>query len=209
MIVEADFSTAAEARRTRRDPVVRGICSMSRSSSATSIPSASGTRSSGSGNIMLGGRSRTALQRHGLAYPFAATLPLLRRRTGRSRQPRGPIAQRAERQERKHSYRVHPRTAAPLADAGFRVLTLANNHLVDCGREGVVETLLAVERAGIARIGAGYDVSRCAPAAIFDVDGWRRRPCSGTTGTGAAGRDRARRAARWTKRTSSRPTSPR
>jgi hypothetical protein len=44
-----------------------------------------------------------------------------------------------------------------MAEAGFTLLTLANNHLLDCGREGVLETLAAVEAAGIAPIGAGRD----------------------------------------------------
>jgi poly-gamma-glutamate capsule biosynthesis protein CapA/YwtB (metallophosphatase superfamily) len=34
------------------------------------------------------------------------------------------------------------------------VVTLANNHLTDCGREGVIETLKALRSAGVAPVGA-------------------------------------------------------
>jgi poly-gamma-glutamate capsule biosynthesis protein CapA/YwtB (metallophosphatase superfamily) len=69
----------------------------------------------------------------------------------------GPLAREAEKHERNYSYRVHPKMAKALPRAGINVVTLANNHLLDCGREGVLETLEALADAGVATIGAGVD----------------------------------------------------
>ncbi len=125
------------------------------------------------GDVMLGGRSRSVLKSHGTAYPFEATLPLLRRSDIVLANLEGPVARHAERQERTFSYRVHPSTASPLARAGVNVVTLANNHLVDCGRAGVIETIEAVKSAGIACIGAGCSLSDSHRPAILPAAGLR------------------------------------
>src|SRR5262249_32902924 len=47
--------------------------------------------------------------------------------------------------------------AAALSQANINVVTLANNHLMDCGRDGVIETLNALADAGVHTVGAGMD----------------------------------------------------
>jgi len=111
----------------------------------------------GVGDVMLGGRARKVITEFGSDYPFQAVLPLLRRSRIVLANLEGPLAREAEKQERNHSYRVTPKTAKALLRAGINVVTLANNHLLDCGREGVLETLEALARAGVAAIGAGVN----------------------------------------------------
>ena len=56
----------------------------------------------------------------------------------------------------------------PMHDvAGFDVLTLANNHTVDFGRDALLDTLKAVHAAGIQTIGAGAtDLQARRPAIV-------------------------------------------
>ncbi|MDX5349296.1 MAG: CapA family protein, partial [Paracoccaceae bacterium] len=54
-------------------------------------------------------------------------------------------------------YRMHPDNLAQLAAAGIDAVMLANNHTLDWGRAGLVETLAALDEAGIAHAGAGMD----------------------------------------------------
>lgn len=112
------------------------------------------------GDVMLGGRTEPILSQNGATYPFGAIDPLLRHSEVVLANLEGPLARRAERADtaRNFSYRVQPATAKTLAQVGIDVVTLANNHLVDCGREGVVETLRALEEAQIASVGAGTDI---------------------------------------------------
>lgn len=64
-------------------------------------------------------------------------------------------------------YRMHPDNLGLLAAAQPDCCALANNHLLDWGREGLADTLAALERAGIACAGAGLDANKaCAPAAL-------------------------------------------
>src|SRR5262249_55952215 len=107
----------------------------------------------------------------------------------------GPFAHHAERQARQYAYRVAPAMAHVMAEAGFTVLTLANNHLLDCGRDGVLETLAVVEAAGIAAIGAGPDAEDAHRAVIQDASCgrvgmlgyyWNRRCAATATLPGSA-----------------------
>lgn len=54
-------------------------------------------------------------------------------------------------------YRMHPANVALLAAAGIEAVMLANNHTLDWGRAGLVETLATLDDAGIAYAGAGLD----------------------------------------------------
>ena len=111
------------------------------------------------GDVMLAGRTKPLLAAHGHDYPFASVLPLLDRAEIVMANLEGPLASRATRQatERNFSYRVSPLTVLSLADAGIHLLTLANNHLMDCGRAGVAETIETLRGAGIRTVGAGFD----------------------------------------------------
>src|ERR1700704_6227209 len=107
------------------------------------------------GDIMLGGRARRRIKEQGRDYPFSAVLPILQRAPIVLGNLEGPLAQKAQKVDRNFSYRVKPKLASSLLRAGINVVTLANNHLVDCGREGVIETLEALAGAGVASLGAG------------------------------------------------------
>ena len=61
---------------------------------------------------------------------------------------------------------MDPDLARSLRRAGINVLTLANNHVVDCGRAGVLETFDALADAGIDWIGAGTHEQAAHTAAI-------------------------------------------
>jgi len=125
------------------------------------------------GDIMLGGRTNKVIAEHGADYPFAAVLPSLRRASSVLGNLEGPFAQKARRERRNYSYRVNAELAPSLARAGIHVVTLANNHLLDCGRAGVLETLEVLTAAGVAPLGAGVD-EKAAHTAVIRQQGRRR-----------------------------------
>lgn len=55
------------------------------------------------------------------------------------------------------SFAADPAVLDDLAAAGFDLLSLANNHTGDYGREALLQTLRRVDRSGIQRVGAGRD----------------------------------------------------
>jgi poly-gamma-glutamate capsule biosynthesis protein CapA/YwtB (metallophosphatase superfamily) len=110
-----------------------------------------------SGDMMLGGRAKAAIRRNPPDYTFAAVQPLLQRAPIVMGNLEGPIAAEARRSTRRFSYRVDPAVLTEMRAAGVNVVTLANNHLLDCGREGVIETLEELARGGMDSVGAGMN----------------------------------------------------
>ena len=69
-------------------------------------------------------------------------------------------------------YRMHPANAGLLAAARIDVCTLANNHVLDFGVAGLLETLRVVRATGVTTAGAGADFEEAlAPARIPVGDG--------------------------------------
>jgi poly-gamma-glutamate synthesis protein (capsule biosynthesis protein) len=66
-------------------------------------------------------------------------------------------------------YRMAPRNVGCLDAAGLQAVTLANNHVLDFGRPGLVETLETLAGAGIATAGAGLDADDAARPAIVST----------------------------------------
>ena len=125
------------------------------------------------GDIMLGGRTRRRIREHGRDYPFSAVLPILQRAPIVLGNLEGPLAQKAQKQNRNFSYRVKPKAATSVLRAGINVVTLANNHLVDCGREGVLETLEALAAAGVTPLGAAANQNAAHEPVIREAGGFR------------------------------------
>jgi poly-gamma-glutamate capsule biosynthesis protein CapA/YwtB (metallophosphatase superfamily) len=122
---------------------------------------------------MLGGRAKKAVTEFGPDYPFDAVLPLLRRAPIVLGNLEGPIAEKARKQQRNFSYRVEVGLAGSLSRAGINVVTLANNHLMDCGRSGVLETLDVLSHANVLALGAGTN-ERAAHAPVIRQAGGMR-----------------------------------
>lgn len=61
-----------------------------------------------------------------------------------------------------------PGTAGLLEKAGFDVVSVANNHSGDAGRLSVVDTVEAVEGAGMVAVGGGHDLAEALAPKVID-----------------------------------------
>ena len=127
------------------------------------------------GDITFGEQVGAAIARYGAAYPWTYVARTLRAAditignletavtTGGT-----PAA------AKKYVFRGEPSALRPLSgNAGFDVLTLANNHSVDYGRDALLDTVRAVRAAGMQPIGAGLDAARARRPAIVVAGGLR------------------------------------
>lgn len=53
-----------------------------------------------------------------------------------------------------------PENVAAIAGAGFHMLSLAGNHIADCGAEGIADTLALLDAAGLKGTGAGLTLAQ-------------------------------------------------
>jgi len=56
-------------------------------------------------------------------------------------------------------FRAPAKFAAAVASGGIDIVSLANNHLLDAGRNGIISTIKSLESAGIKTVGAGRNLS--------------------------------------------------
>ena len=78
-------------------------------------------------------------------------------------------ARTAVRESKPYNLRISPR-AAELFDARF-VLNLANNHTMDYGSEGLLDTIGVLDAAGLRHVGAGIDLEHARAPCYVSVCG--------------------------------------
>ena len=73
----------------------------------------------------------------------------------------------------KCTLRANPGWAAVLKDAGVDVVSLANNHIMDYGPEGLVNTIRALDDAGIQWVGAGENNDQASQPLYLERAGYK------------------------------------
>lgn len=85
-----------------------------------------------------------------------------------------PITETAERWKRcpkSFRFRASPKAIDILRAGNVGAVCLANNHMLDCEVAGLMDTLAHLDRAGIARAGAGKNARDAARPALFKAGG--------------------------------------
>jgi poly-gamma-glutamate capsule biosynthesis protein CapA/YwtB (metallophosphatase superfamily) len=133
------------------------------------------------GDLLLAGALLPLLDRHGGDYPFVRVRDRLRGADvavgnlevplTRAQTPTEGKDPRAVREGRDYVFRAPPTLAGNLQRAGFDVLSLANNHAMDYGAEGLLETVRVLRAAGIRPVGAGRNVEEATRAVVWRPSG--------------------------------------
>jgi poly-gamma-glutamate synthesis protein (capsule biosynthesis protein) len=84
-----------------------------------------------------------------------------------------PLTNRPHIATNPYALEAPPETAAILASAGFDLLSIANNHAGDAGRASVMDTVEAIEVAGMQEIGGGVNSESAARPVVLDQEGLR------------------------------------
>ena len=84
------------------------------------------------------------------------------------------------------NYKMSPANVRAITAAGIDCCVLANNHVLDWGRPGLIESLSTLEQAGVLCAGAGLTKASAAGPAVLDIRKQARilvfalaSPCSG------------------------------
>lgn len=127
------------------------------------------------GDIMLDGTARPVLAEQGYDYPFVQMRQHFSDAQIVFGNVEGPLTDRGEPEpDKKYVFRSPPaKVSAALKQAGFNVVSLANNHTLDYGADGLAQTIEALEAAGIRHAGAGADLQAARQPVMFQVDGQR------------------------------------
>ena len=111
------------------------------------------------------------LEFYGYQYPFSLTVDLMRDADVAIVNLEAPITAGGTRFPlyKDYIYRAPPESARALAWAGIDIVTLANNHAVDYGTDGLGDTISLVEKNGLVAIGGGENLAEARRGAIITV----------------------------------------
>jgi poly-gamma-glutamate synthesis protein (capsule biosynthesis protein) len=124
------------------------------------------------GDVMLGHRAEPWLEAEGPAYFFADVLPVLQQAQVVVANLESPISGRGTAvPDKKFTLRAGRKAVDALQAAGIRVVTLANNHILDFGPPALQDTLSVLAENGILHSGAGMDLDDARAPAILRVAG--------------------------------------
>lgn len=82
-----------------------------------------------------------------------------------------PVTTRGKKLPKTWNFRAPPKNISLIKEAGFDVVTLANNHVFDYGLEGFTDTLDHLKKAKIPFIGAGRDRDEAESVRVFERNG--------------------------------------
>jgi len=127
------------------------------------------------GDMMLDGTARPVLQENGYDYPFAEVRRFFDGAHIVIGNLEGPLTTRGTpEQDKTYVFRSPPdKVGQALRNAGFTVVSLANNHTLDFGAEGLAETIEALDAVGIAHVGAGPSLKDARKPVFVEAAGTR------------------------------------
>ncbi|MDW7682475.1 MAG: CapA family protein, partial [bacterium] len=125
------------------------------------------------GDIMLGNHTVGYIKRYGVDYPFEATRSFLTGADLAFGNLEGPFTDSGEKFEKKYNFKIPPHHAVGLVNAGFDVVSLANNHILDYGEEGLINTISTLDNFEIAYCGAGFNLAHALKPALLESKGFK------------------------------------
>ena len=74
-------------------------------------------------------------------------------------------------EDKQFTFRADPKYVKIFQDLGADIVTVANNHSLDFGRDAFCDTLATLDQAGITRIGGGYNDTEASAPATRTING--------------------------------------
>lgn len=126
------------------------------------------------GDIMMTGRVETLLKEKGYDFPFAHVATIFQQDDYTIANLETPVTRRGTPADNKeYVYKSPPEAIPALKDAGIDLVNLANNHSMDQGEEGLLDTFQHLGEHAIAYIGAGLDQEQAYAPTVIERNGLR------------------------------------
>ncbi len=84
-----------------------------------------------------------------------------------------PVTTRGKKVPKPYNFRMHPGFLRAISDGGIDLVTIANNHVFDYGREGFFDTISYLDSVGIRHVGAGVNREEAHRPVVMEIRGWR------------------------------------
>jgi poly-gamma-glutamate capsule biosynthesis protein CapA/YwtB (metallophosphatase superfamily) len=123
------------------------------------------------GDVMMSDKVEGILKKEGYGYPYTYVKEYFEQADFSIANLETPITSNGTKQDKQYSYRSSPDALPPLAAAGIDLVNLANNHSMDRGPDGLLDTMKHLDEAGIKRVGAGENIDEAYQHVILEKNG--------------------------------------
>lgn len=126
------------------------------------------------GDVMLArGVGRRMVRENDWDYPFRRIRGTLHGADLAFANLECPVSDAGRDMHHLYSFRADPGAIESLKFAGFSVVSVANNHVEDWGRDALLDTVARLRSAGIQPVGAGADDAGAHQPVVVNLDGVR------------------------------------
>ncbi|CAG7650618.1 CapA family protein [Paenibacillus allorhizosphaerae] len=123
------------------------------------------------GDVMFADKVNDLIREKGKEYPFKYVNSYLEKADITVANLETPITLRGSAQTKEYVYRSSPEMLPVMKKAGIDLVNLANNHSMDYGQDGLVDTLDYLDQYGILRVGAGRNTEEAYRSVIMNHQG--------------------------------------
>ncbi|QYR20378.1 CapA family protein [Paenibacillus sp. sptzw28] len=124
------------------------------------------------GDILLASSVENLMEKNGYDYPYKKSLPFLTKPDIMAGNLETPITERGlPAANKSYVFKGSPKSLPALKNAGFDIVNLANNHTLDQGVDGLLDTIGHLDEAGISNMGAGNDDAEAFKPAVLESNG--------------------------------------
>ncbi len=109
------------------------------------------------GDIMLSRSIGTLIDKTSPEYPFELIAQRIQDADIAFGNLENPVSLQGLNQGSIYSFRAHPKTLSGLVFSGFDIVSVANNHMFDWGRDAFIDTLTYLKSYGIEFVGGGLN----------------------------------------------------
>jgi poly-gamma-glutamate capsule biosynthesis protein CapA/YwtB (metallophosphatase superfamily) len=123
------------------------------------------------GDIMLGRRVNEVIKKEGYLYPWGNMIELLRSTDLNLVNLETTLTSSTSRVTKSYNFKAAPDKVQSLIAADVDVCSIANNHILDFGIEGLFETITTLENAGLLYTGAGSNIYKAREPVVVTENG--------------------------------------
>jgi len=124
------------------------------------------------GDVLLAAKVDALMKKHGYSYPYAKASDYLKNPDLTAANLESPITTRGTPAPNKQFvFQGSPNALPALTESGIDVVSLANNHTLDMGVVGLLDTIGHLDEAGMPHVGGGNDESEAYEPVILEAKG--------------------------------------
>ena len=123
------------------------------------------------GDVLLDRSVKQSIIKFGADYAYENVSPVIKKSDFALCNFEAPSSNDSSKKiNKKFSFNVNPDYLTYLRKAGFNLANLANNHSIDMGRDGLINTISNLQNAGITPFGAGINQDSASLPIIIEKD---------------------------------------